>query len=358
MISKNFQSIRSFAILPLATAFCIAIIVSPAIAEDHKNFNNAQGVNRVIRSEPGNYSTVSGTASMNFSGVPYGGGLYADKPSFYLGASVGGSELDAGLEYESRQIGGYKPGWSAFLSAAIGNGAAKYTNPVVLRADTHQPIAWRGGVAPVAGVAVSSSLTTGVYFHLNELNHAYVSIDILKNGGRVPILENSGKFYYNNATATGPDDFPTETGAGSMGSYPDENHPIAPWIGSWVYPGDTSNVTIKRVTAMTRTRGDSTNDGSQLNCAWNGSLGAPIDQIHTGYDSPANGHMVGGVRDDVDGRGAFKTNFPNLSVSETVARTDTAASRTATQNGDSRYTFETVQINLRNRIPRGRGRGH
>jgi hypothetical protein len=66
-----------------------------------------------------------------------------------------------------------------------------------------------------------------------------------------------------------------------------------------------------------------------------------VDQSITGYDAPGNGDP--GAKDS---RGEYKVAFPKLNVSSKVARTYSSPSHRATQNGVSRYTTETVDINL------------
>lgn len=73
---KNTRSALSWT---LVCATCLAYFnnsLQPARAEGDRVFAGAQGVNRVIRSEPGAHTTVSGTGTMNFSNVPANGGRH------------------------------------------------------------------------------------------------------------------------------------------------------------------------------------------------------------------------------------------------------------------------------------------
>lgn len=111
---------------------------------------------------------------------------------------------------------------------------------------------------------------------------------------------------------------------------------------------------------MTRYFGGAALDGSQLSCTWSGAfgvidplgVGAIIDQDKTGFDAPGNGQ-----EGEKDGAGNYRVNFPNLNVSEEIARTNTSASKTAKQGGVIRYSQETVSINLRYGPTRGKGIG-
>jgi hypothetical protein len=95
-----------------------------------------------------------------------------------------------------------------------------------------------------------------------------------------------------------------------------------------------------------------------LSCTWSGAfgiedplnLGTIVDQSETGYDAPGNGQAG-----EKDGAGNYKVNFPNLNVSEEMARTNEDPSKIAKQGGVIRYSQETVSINLRYGPTRGRG---
>lgn len=296
---------------------------------------------------------------MSFSNVPAEGDPFDDKPSFYLEGTVGINEIDAGLQYEPRTIDTYKPGWAAFISIARGRNRSVFCNPKVVERSSGDSIAWRGGVAPTDGKAINSSISSSVTYTAHPNGMVSATIGALRSGGRVGIVPNSGTFFYNRNEL-------------SRNTRATRRHPIAPWSGNNPVSGNRSRATIKRVTAMTRSHGGSELDGSSLSCTWRGSLGAPVDQSRTGYDSPPNrasDNDASGTPDasfpyfpylrddpDKDGRGNYKVDFPSLNVSRRVARTDSSASRAARQELFlDRYSVETVNINLRNPVPIGKG---
>ena len=80
---NNMRSAIVLKVMCLCAMAYLILCPQSAHAEGHKSFENAQGVNRVIRSDVGAYTTTSGTGTMNFINVPANGGRYGDKPSFY-----------------------------------------------------------------------------------------------------------------------------------------------------------------------------------------------------------------------------------------------------------------------------------
>lgn len=325
----------------IATSLALSNHLHPAYAEGDINFQGAQGVNRVIRSTPGAHATTSGVATLSFDGLPPEGGGYLDKPSLYLGAAIGINEVDAGIEYEPRIVNNVDQGWTAFISVSRGGATPVYTNPRVVRASDEVSIPWRGGPVPEEGELISGSIQSSVAYQTHSNGRVSVTIGALRNTGQVAIVENSGTFFYNIAP-----------GANTASS----EHRIAPWYGGDSLDGDQNQIRIKRVTAMTRDSGGSTPDGSYLMGTWAGAFDAPIshtqDRHGTGYDAPGNGDPQA-----KDGAGNYKVNFPFLNVTTEIARTDVPPSRAATQSNTSRYSIETVEINLRRRPTRGLGLG-
>lgn len=323
---KNQKKMRlPFAVASMAVS--LSCVVGISRAEGSKNFQGAQGVNRVVRSEAGYNPTAHGTAALSFHNVPIGGGSFNDKPSFYVGGTIGRDEIDAGLQYEPLTVGRYKPGWAAFISVSKDGARARFFNPILTRKSDGVKIAWRGGPVPAASKLLSGSIKSSVSYTILSDGQVSATIGAVKDGGREEVVETTGQF----------------------------RHPLK-------VAGNMNGTTKKRVTAMTRSYGDAANDGSRISCTWFSSnfyLNG-IDHDRTGYDSPQNNWP--GAK---DGEGNYKVNFPGLSVSPEEARTDSPASRSATVLDASgipggiysRYTSEKVDINLRYEKPRGFGIG-
>lgn len=316
--------------LILPTFICLftanAALDRSAYAEGSKGFDGAQGVNRVVRSNSGAYASANSNATLSFHLIPRDGGLYNDKPSFYVGGTVGTDEIDAGLQFEPRTVGRYRPGWAAFISISHNGARAIFEPPKLTRRSDGAVIAWRGGAVLPAGTPMSSSITSEVSFDVSATGRVSATIGAMRNGGREEVIETDGIFFHTDSVA-----------------------------------GNLNQATIKRVTAMTRSFGDSATDGSRISCTWHSSSFSPemVDQSETGYDAPANsaGGLVLGPK---DGEGNYKVDFPNLNISKEEARADSSASRSAVFNGvfgglNSRYQNETVDINLRYALPRGFG---
>lgn len=177
-------------------------------------------------------------------------------------------------------------------------------------------------------------------------------------------------------------------------AYP--NHPVAPWQGTVIFaPARLNETRVKRVVAMTRTTGYRYElDGSWLKCTFSGgrvrkvgeaagghSWGAgyptgggdvlDVDQgsssdpstdiRFTAYDVPRNRagtdpseYSVVAAWDRQWPLGIDKVptsetivKFPSLNINNIEARRNTQASWRATEDGNSRYTRETVHIYLR-----------
>lgn len=335
---KNTRTASGSAVACATALVFLSSSSQPVHAEGHRdNFKNAKGVNRVVRSTAGTHRTIEGYGSMNFINVPPLGGRYIDKPSFYLGTTVGADEVDAGLQYEPKLVNNVPAGWSAFISISRGGDPPVYTNPRVLRTSDKKSIAWRGGPVPVAGRTISSSIESKVEYETHADGMVSINMNILQISGREAMEPHSGTFFYNIT--------------GDAGTDASSAHPIAPWYGQEPVTGNQTAATVKRVIAMTRDNGGSANDGSQLTGSWIGTLGGPVNQDETGYDAPGNGSPG-----QKDGGGAYKVNFPKLDITEADARADTQVSYLGAEGSVSRYSNETVSINLRRKPPRGRGR--
>lgn len=331
----------------LLTAICAGIVFvgGNAFAEGNHPGDHAQGVNRPIYTTPNGYVEVTGTGTMSISDLPPNGGDFYDEPTFYLGGHVGKETVDAGMQYYPVELYGYAAGWGAFISW---NGQDHdYTNPSVLRDSDGQPVKWRATDGP-------KSMTTTLTFNFKKTKSgdvvASLYVDALhKRQSTVTIKKNSGTFFYSEP--------------GNPGTVANADHPIAPWYGQHLTTVSLSGANVKRVVGMTRSGGGSSNDGSKLVSTWSncqvkllgGNLtnwvSSIVDQDRTGYDAPGNGSP-----DAKDGMHEYKVDFPSLTVSSTDARTNSTTSKQAKQGDASRYTTETVIINLRQPGTRGKGK--
>lgn len=363
----NWQINYHFWIAVLVLLGAVDIVGVVAYAEGAMDFGNrAYGVNRRVQTFANGSVEVEGTFAVTAT-LPSRANrnveLHDNRPNPYLGGDVGGIEFDGGLiwEPEAARVNGraYDPGWSAFVRG----GGVPNTNPRVWLNGRSEP--WRVSQTPPA-VNIDSLMR----FTFREDGRVSLHVGAMPHGGTffhsgVGIVE---------ATAADP---------------------IAPTQAQSQAVTNTARLgtaNVKRVAAMTRAGGDNDPvgyndelDGAQMTAIFSGGqvrrrgggMGFwhpdDVNQAETGYDAAAdnapNFRAWDMVVRDRNGRHRLTRNnagalvsrrvveFPRLDVGSTVGRANADASHTAQEDNNSRYTRETVEINLRAAgVPEGRGR--
>lgn len=93
----------------------------PWFAPKANHKSSVGGSNRVVSSPPG-YGAAKGEFILHGPmelNLPDGANPNRDHPTFYLGATVSGTEIDAGVAYEPLLVGGRPPGWREFMALSV-----------------------------------------------------------------------------------------------------------------------------------------------------------------------------------------------------------------------------------------------
>ena len=360
-------------------------LTSQVHAEGHKDWGGNHGVNRVVWTEgiTGFYG-VHGEFTMNcylpiqyireVSATPYLSEVarpHRDTPTCYLGArgtkfgtidpadpTHGRIDFDAGLQYsinngsDDPALRGRLEGWQAFIRNSRGPAAtAGYVFAKQVDPDTSRLEVWSGGLE----YTINSTMT----FEIHSGGGVSLNMNNLPRGDKT--------FFWN------------DDPEGTLNPSSDGN--MFPHTGKAIV-NVSQEVALKRAIGMTRTTGHKDElDGSWLQCTWsNGELSwredgqsstwawnynpnspdkflaGAVDQTLTGYDAPGNTAQAKRAKEKkilkrgrwYNAVGAkYKVDFPNLSVSSVVGRTNNNASRQALEAQTSRYRHETVGIWLR-----------
>ena len=317
------------------------------------------GLNRRVKTK-NNFIGVQGSINIQFTFRTVGGVIRTrSTPSFYLGGrGVNGAgqpiEVDAGIEYDNGFNTGYE-GWELFIARTTGAGHPERTNPRF----------WNGSSWQVHRR------------HGNTHNLEY-GVD---GQGRLRLQVGSTEFYWrdNDLNNDGTVDVNPPSGTSNP---PPTGVAFWPWaaIGqAAINSGAFNQHSVKRVTAITQTPSaanpEGVLDGTTVTGAFYSGEVTPFggsstpwtttqtsqvrDGRGTGYDAPELGILafdatVGG-RTTADSE--FRVHFPHVMPSTGIGpgldtpggmpRSDQPQSINGTEQNTTRYSRETVELNLK-----------